>query len=221
MIIQSENLLQTSRLKQKLISEFFLVGGFYSGAKFKFLELESQLYPSWTKIKEKTESYREFTLNNRILGVLDFNPISLYKEYKETQEYCQSQSTINEFNSQIQEAKPRVIAAHSMGCFLVENWIKKLKSDGQSIPDFVSKIIYYQSDSRTVSDSMIENHYSPIDLMLLISTLVNGSTPVGLVPNLQHIRNTKLHPSVPRAIKGILPVDLHTDTINNINHQDI
>lgn len=207
--------------EQKALTEIFAAGGFYSGANFRFMSLENQLYPSWAKLRQNSPSFKEFTLNNKTLSLLDFNPISLYKDYKDTQRYCEQTSTLKDFNFQIQKAQPKVIIGHSMGCHLIENWLLWLQSQGLQLPECVERIIYYQSDSRTVSSSMIENHYSPLDPMLVISAIVNGSTPVGLVPNKKHDSNIALHPSVIRAARRILPIDLHTDTINDLDHQSL
>lgn len=210
-----------NQIEQKALTEIFAAGGFYSGASFRFMSLENQLYPSWDKLRQDSQSFKEFTLNNKTLGLSDFNPISLYKDYKDTQLYCEQTNTLKDFNLQIQEAQPKVIMGHSMGCHLIENWLLWLQSQALELPVCVERIIYYQSDSRSVSNPIIENHYSPLDPMLIISTIVNGSTPIGLVPNKNHSANIALHPSIIRAARRILPVDLHTDTINDLDYQTI
>jgi Lecithin:cholesterol acyltransferase len=217
----AENSNLTNPLEQKSLSDIFAAGGFYSGASFRFMSLENQLYPSWANLRKNSPSFREFTLNNKTLSLFDFNPINLYKEYKNTQEYCKKTSTLEDFNFQIQESQPKIVMGHSMGCQLIENWLCWLQSQNLEIPSSIERIIYYQSDSRTVSNPMIENHYSPVDPMLIISTIVNGSTPIGLVPDTKHLSNVPLHPSILRAARRILPVDLHIDTINALDHREL
>ncbi len=207
--------------EQKTSIEIFAAGGFYSGASFDVMNFQTKLYQSWTKLRKSSPSFEEFTLNNKTLSIFDFNPLSLYKDYVETQKYCEQNATLELFNLRIQEANPRIIMGHSIGCHLIENWLNWLKDNDLGIPKNVQRIIYYQSDSRTVSNPIIENHYSPLDPMLIISTIVNGTIPVGLMPDSSHESNVPMHPSVLRSMRRILPIDLHTDTINNLDHQKI
>jgi hypothetical protein len=185
-----------------------LCDGFLFGANF----LGQPLYQSAISLKEKLPHRQEIKLNcSENLDVLSLNLFNIWRLYRKTQQTCTKEETLNLVQTHLESYLPHVIICHSIGCHLMENYI----NSGRKLPKETDRIIYCQSDSRTVSLPWIENYYSPLDPILYLSWLVNLSRPVGL-QKVKNCHNTNLPPDFARAFRSHLfwPAGLHLDTFN-------
>ena len=192
---------------------YFIVPGFGSELVIEFLGYEKRLYDSFLGLKEKRLSnIQEFKLYpDTRMNVTGLNLINLFILYKKAQRECKSSDSLNRLQLELFKNQPEEIICHSQGCELLENYIK----EKMILPQSVKRIIYCQSDSRTISNPIIENVHSSSDIMLLLSIFVNFSIPVGLLGDQNHTKNYKYDLSFKRNANLLLPVGLHLDFINN------
>jgi hypothetical protein len=144
--------------------------------------------------------------NEENLNLFDLNLANLWRLYSQTQEYCKHEETLDSLQSQLDLFLPKVIICHSLGCQLLENYI----CSGRKLPDQAERIIYCQPDTRAVSSNLIEIIYSPVDLILWLSAIVNLSLPAGLYP-VQGTQNLNSNPGLMQTLRShpFLPIGSH------------
>jgi hypothetical protein len=168
--------MEQQRITINKSDKVLLLHGFLSGARLN----GNPLYDSGGILKQKLKNYHETKLNTQEnLSFFDLNLFNLWKLYYQTQEFCKQEETLDNLQRKLELHLPQIIICHSMGCHLLENYIRS----GRKLPNETGRIIYCQPDTRTISSNLIESIYSPIDLILWLSALVNLSVPTGLYPN--------------------------------------
>ncbi len=193
--------------------KYLVVPGFGSELIIEFFGLQKRLYKSFSSLKENpSANISEFALfPDTRMNVAGLNLINLFILYKKAQSGCKNLHNLERLQLELFRTQPDEIICHSQGCELMENYLK----EKMILPSSIKRIIYCQSDSRTISHSIIENVHSNTDIMLLLSTLVNLSIPVGLAGDRNHDKNYSYKPSFERNANLLLPVGLHLDFINN------
>jgi hypothetical protein len=155
------------------------VGGFCSGSWLgNIFGRVSRLSPDkkW-QIPSPDFTSEVFTLNNNeILTWLDLCPEKYLRLYRETRSACVGEELKNELKSKIEEYNPDIIFCHSLGCLL----LVAILNQGFEISDN-TRIIFSHADTDTIPAlSNIENYYSPFDIALWVSTIVNLKLAAGL-----------------------------------------
>ena len=109
---------------------------------------------------------------------------SYFKLYWDERKRASSIAVLEKLHQYLLAESTEVIACHSMGCFLLLNYVKKF-----GLPKSVRKVVFIQSDcnKKDVLDSGILNStiefvnvYQPFDISLWVSSLVHGSIRLGL-----------------------------------------
>lgn len=184
--------------KQKIL----LIHGFGTSVKNEIMSLTSKGFLG------KNLDYREFTAFNHLVKegnalvfrwndqflatkIKDFTSIEKYIDlYRREKSKAVAESTQDSLRKMIDDNNPEIIVCHSMGCFLLLNYLEKNKLNKS-----VRKIFLVQGDfsrkhqieNKDILKGIEENNlriinvYCPWDTTLMVSPFVNRLTlPAGL-----------------------------------------
>jgi hypothetical protein len=177
------------------------VGGFCSGSWWgNFLGKVSRMNgdKNW-EINNPNYLSEIFTLNDdRILTWWDLCPEKYLRLYRETRAACSGDHLKNELKERIEDYKPDIIFCHSLGCLLL---VAILNQGFEIQPQ--TRIIFSHADVDTIpSLAHIENYYSPFDIALWVSTIVNLRLAAGL-KTMQGVCNIRVKNRQHRVKPGI------------------
>lgn len=196
--------------KEKL-ERYFLVGGFLSGSSFPVVDSK---YPSFTGIKESGADYREYTLNNQHLNLLDMLSIPLL--YAKTRSECSGKSKLIELQVQLFEYQPTIIICHSLGCYFMD----ELYRQGFVFPTSIKEIRYVQADVSKIMNPDVINYCSWQDPVLHAAKIANLrfglNSDAGLFGDPNHSNNRNEHPDLLAKHTGLYIVDWHLDSLNSM-----
>lgn len=163
-------------------------------------------------IKNKEAAVFHWGLKRHVNLFQILNHLFLINHYEDEKLLAQSHETHKQLQNFFEQKKPEIIVCHSMGCFLLNNYLKNFV-----LPKSVRIVIFSQSDDIVfpkISESLnscnflIQNLYPPWDPTLLFSSIYNKKWRAGLRPTRQN------------KIKNIffplrLPVNLHTSAVRD------
>lgn len=149
--------------------------------------------------------------------IQNFNPLFHLSLYLSERERAKNYKTLENFNNFLLQNSITHIVAHSLGCYLVMNYLQFFE-----LPDFVHRISFIQADFSQddflISSSLQKrlftkkmywvNYYCPWDNALICSFTIHHTPPVGLVGWKSEFIINKLFPLWKR-------INLHTSSIND------
>ncbi len=145
------------------------------------------------------------------------NPFAHLRVYNVEKKKATSDRLQHEFSEFMNKEKPDTIVCHSMGSYLLINYINKY-----GLPDYVRKIVFVQGDIpagtlithpdvvRRLEDRelTIYNYHCWWDITLISSILINGYIPVGVGGGrFKHITN--------RFFPLYRTINLHQSSMND------
>jgi hypothetical protein len=156
--------------------------------------------------------YWDIQVKMNLLQVI--NPWEVKRLYDQERVQAAAPATLLSLHEFISQEKPDTLFCHSMGCYLLDNYLKTY-----DLPNFVKHIIFIQGD---IQNNFIEentkiqtllaskkttftNLYCPWDYTLWCSLLYNRYLPVGL----SRIKN----PSITNIFFPVHPWLAHTNGI--------
>jgi len=145
--------------------------------------------------------------------IWDFiNPIAEYNLYKRERKLAESTDIHAIFHTFLLEHAPKTIVCHSLGCYLLLNYLRKY-----DLPHSVTRVVFVQADLSRSAESIdklsekhiaLINYYCPWDYVLLSSVLFNKYIPAGLFGLSGSYVFNKFHP-----LRGLL---IHVSSIRDI-----
>lgn len=131
------------------------------------------------------------------------NPFAHLRVYRTEKNKAVSDKLQREFSEFLDRERPDTLVCHSMGSYLLVNYINKY-----GLPDFIKKIIFVQADipARTAisrhdiirraekKELYIYNYHCWWDITLISSMVLNGYIPLGLTRSKAGYVNSRFFP---------------------------
>jgi hypothetical protein len=193
------------------MSKIILIPGFAVGLASPIVRRPLGTSASFTVFNAFMESGEAAVFHWGIEQQVNFfqliNPVFLFRHYEKEKKLAQSTEVLESLHQFLIKNQPEIIVAHSMGVFLLNNYLQKF-----ALPESIKKIVWVQSDDsrqRKINLSVsVCNLYCPWDPTLLVSSIYNRCWRVGL----RKIKNDQ--------VENILfplwrPINLHTSSIRD------
>jgi hypothetical protein len=169
----------------------FLIHGYGTGLKIKYFYQSPSGEGAFAAFKQDFTEKEAYVFNwkeDYHISIFQFIQKPHYLYFLE-KEKAESNSLLKKLNKELQEKQPVNIVCHSMGCFLLLNYLEKY-----DLPKSVKKIVFTQGDFQTkrklensdlikrVKEGEITflNIYCWWDFTLAYSGFLNGYIPSGL-----------------------------------------
>jgi len=118
-------------------------------------------------------------IDSRVNPFRFLNPFFLLNYYEDEKFLAQAFETHKRLEEFLEKEKPEVIVCHSMGCFLLNEYLKN-----NQLPSSVRTIVFNQADIAKNEEIKIElpvyNFYCPWDPTLIASSIYNRAWRGGL-----------------------------------------
>jgi len=132
------------------------------------------------------------------------NPFFLINHYEDEKFLAQARETHERLREFLEHEQPEIIICHSLGCFLLNNYLKNF-----TLLKSVRAIVVSQSDDTVFPTSIsVHNLYCPWDPTLIVSSIYNKKWRAGLRPARQNNVRDIFFPLY-------LPINLHTSAIRD------
>lgn len=153
----------------------------------------------------------------RFSSIHYINPFAHLRVYNVEKNKAVSDKLHQEFSEFLDRERPDTLVCHSMGSYLLMNYINKF-----GLPDFIRKVVFVQGDipAGTVisnpdiikrlenKELAIYNYYCWWDITLISSMILNRYVPLGLTGSrLKHIHN--------RFFPLYKKINLHQSSMND------
>ncbi|MFA6132340.1 MAG: hypothetical protein WC702_04780 [Patescibacteria group bacterium] len=194
-----------------------LIHGFAAGLTAPFIRPPfgpSASFEAFKELVEKGEAVSfPWGIEQQVNPLKLLNPLFLLGHYEKERALAQARETHERLKTFLEQIQPEKIICHSMGCFLLNNYLENF-----SLPKSVKAIVFSQSDDTDFpfpssssspsnpSSPFIHNLYCPWDPTLWVSCLYHKKQRAGLWPARQtSVKNV--------FVPLVRPINFHTNTI--------
>jgi hypothetical protein len=171
------------------MAKILLIHGYAAGIA-PYSNSAQATFKAFDKMIEAKDAVVFYWALKKTLNIFQFmNPAEQLNVYKLEKEKAQSGALQEELKNTLDVHKPEVIISHSMGAFLLVEFINK-----HGLPSHVKKIVFVQADIShrfEITDYKTNerlqkgelkwiNYYFPLDSALWSSSILNRYIPAGL-----------------------------------------